>query len=266
MADAAVADAASSSIDAPCPQATGPNGANCENAFRCAGRLQGNWVRAQEMTGFCTSSPPRVPDELYSHCATLHVINACSGLAVGQQFCSGGALTALCQQDSDCPAAARCGNRSLSSASGGSFGVCEKPCSTAGNAECGTCDRQCDLGSGLCTAPSTGYPTNLPCDDTHGALDVSVDIPLQYAGVPMKQITLEIPGSGRLQFYLLEGTTSQLLPYPSAATSGPATATLYAVGPGPNTVQGSVDFQSDPSTCTHVTIPGRLVTQADAGP
>jgi hypothetical protein len=264
--DASVADGAGGD-DSGCVPPTGPDWAGC-GTFFCGGTLRSDWLLSKAATGVCTTDAPYLADELYAMCDSPGSSpSACVGLAVGQEFCHGGVLTALCMVDDDCPAGAGCVQEGIE-AGGVHFGTCEKRCSTAGNGECGLCGIGCDLPSGFCVGFGPGYPTNVPCDDTHAAIAITLDYTMGWNN---GRITLTIPGAAPVSFAIrsngLEaGSVSITWPYPSGATAGPATAEFrgdlefYLFS-------GTASFSADPTQCTRVTVQVTAhSTLADAGP
>ncbi len=257
----------SSKARPPCTPATGPDEDGC-GAFFCAGDLESDWVTTQAATGFCTATPPATANELYASCQTLNggsIASSCAGMVVGQQYCDGGLLTSLCLQDSDCPGGTRCDPGQVVSADQVSFGFCEKTCTLPGNAECGTCFRDCDS-TKLCVSPGPGYPTNTPCDATHPAIDIMAAFDGTPVGGP-GTLTLTLPGISPI---VLDSSwpfgIPVVLPYPPGATAGPASVSFVTTPGGLYTFSGETNFQADPTMCTMVTLDLTMTGFPDAGP
>ena len=243
-----VAVAGCTSSGDPCTPPTGPVEANCQ-AFSCGPTLSSAWLSGQIASGTCSPTPPALAGQLYASCTPANggsTPSLCTGLAAGQQLCVGLALTALCQNDADCPNGTRCYPQGIAS-----FGTCEKTCSAAGNGECGRCDRACDTTAGLCVAVGPGYPTNTPCDATHPAIAVTLVLP---EGFMNATLAVSVPGSDATIVHLLPGTTVVTLPYPPGSTAGAGSVAFSGDGPGIDLLGGEATFPSDPSACTAVTV------------
>jgi hypothetical protein len=245
----------------------------CSDAYFCTGQaLQVGWITAQIATGFCTESPPE-GTELYSSCTVVSNSPTTCGLATGMQTCNG-SWTSLCQHDTDCPDGTLCWSGSgvgdVPATLDPQFGTCEKTCTIAGNSQCGRCDRACDTAFGVCSLWVPNRPTNVPCDATHAALDITLAFEgggqFSFGG----HLDVTVPGTEPFQLEIRstsisEGRGEVVVVYPLGATSGPASATFSGEGPGILHWTGTVDFTSDPTICTRLTVPVMEIGPPDAG-
>ncbi len=209
--------------------------------------LKTDWAESQTTCGFLMDGGT----ELYGNCTSSDPAPEMPGV----QFCFNNTFwTQACAGDGDCPAGTQCAPYIAVSPPAG---VCAKTCTLYGNADCGNCDLWCL--NGLCTQGGPGYPTNLPCDATHPGIQAAL---LGFTGLGSdleNRWTFTLPGAtlteGVTNYQIVNGDELHVIfPWPAGTTTGPATTTFMAEGPGVIEYQGSATFTADPTACVAVTI------------
>jgi hypothetical protein len=130
--------------------------------------LSSAWLIEQRSMGVCSTSPPVVAmdvcathGELFASCEPRSVSPTACALSTGVQFCSAGRWTALCAHNSDCPEGSLClnsvGTGDVPAGEIPPFGECIPACSHPGSVDCGRCDWECSMATGVCAQPA-GQP------------------------------------------------------------------------------------------------------------